>query len=110
MIVSSIMIITHFIIECKMTGNLLNFPKEVYIYGILIAIFSTVIPSFLISHSIKELGPNQFSLFGIVGPISTLMLAHVFLEERLSTIQVLGSVIVIIGIFATEYFKVDPKT
>jgi drug/metabolite transporter (DMT)-like permease len=38
------------------------------------------------------------------------MLAHVFLEERLSTLQVLGSVVVIMGIFATEYFKVDPKT
>ena len=110
MIVSSIMIITQFIIECEMSVNLLNFPKEVYMYGILIAIFSTVIPSFLISHAIKELGPNQFSLFGSIGPISTLMLAHVFLEERLSTLQVLGSVVVIMGIFATEYFKVDPKT
>ena len=110
MIVSSIMIITQYIIECEMSVNLLNFPKEVYMYGILIAIFSTVIPSFLISHAIKELGPNQFSLFGGIGPISTLMLAHVFLEERLSTLQVLGSVVVIMGIFATEYFKVDPKT
>ena len=110
MIVSSIMIITQFIIECEMSVNLLNFPKEVYMYGILIAIFSTVIPSFLISHAIKELGPNQFSLFGSIGPISTLMLAHVFLEERLSTLQILGSVVVIMGIFATEYFKVDPKT
>ena len=110
MIVSSIMIITQFIIECEMSVNLLNFPKEVYMYGILIAIFSTVIPSFLISHAIKELGPNQFSLFGSIGPISTLMLANVFLEERLSTLQVLGSVVVIMGIFATEYFKVDPKT
>lgn len=110
MIVSSIMIITQSIIECEMSVNLLNFPKEVYMYGILIAIFSTVIPSFLISHAIKELGANQFSLFGSIGPISTLMLAHVFLEERLSTLQVLGSVVVIVGIFATEYFKVDPKT
>ena len=110
MIVSSIMIITQFIIECEMSNNLLNFPKEVYMYGILIAIFSTVIPSFLISHAIKELGPNQFSLFGSIGPISTLMLANVFLEERLSTLQVLGSVVVIMGIFAPEYFKVDPKT
>ena len=110
MIVSSIMIITQYIIECEMSVNLLNFPKEVYMYGILIAIFSTVIPSFLISLAIKELGPNQFSLFGSIGPISTLMLAYVFLEERLSTLQVLGSVVVIMGIFATEYFKVDPKT
>ena len=110
MIVSSIMIITQYIIECEMSVNLLNFPQEVYMYGILIAIFSTVIPSFLISLAIKELGPNQFSLFGSIGPISTLMLAYVFLEERLSTLQVLGSVVVIMGIFATEYFKVDPKT
>ena len=54
MIVSSIM-------------NLLIFSKEVYFYGLIITLFSSAIPSFLISHAIKKLEPNQFSLFGIVG-------------------------------------------
>ena len=110
MIVSSILIITQFMIESKMNVNVLIFPKEVDIYGLLIALFSTVIPSFLISYAIKELGANQFSIFGSIGPISTLMLAYLFLEERLSSLQLLGSIIVMMGVFTAEYFKKDPKT
>lgn len=110
MIVSSILIIAQFMVESKMNVNVLIFPKEVYIYGLLIALFSTVIPSFLISYAIKELGANQFSIFGSIGPISTLMLAYLFLEERLSSLQLLGSIIVMMGVFTAEYFKKDPKT
>ncbi len=110
MIVSSILIITQFMIESKMNVNVLIFPKEVYIYGLLIALFSTVIPSFLISYAIKELGANQYSIFGSIGPISTIMLAYLFLEERLSSLQLLGSIIAMMGVFTVEYFKKDPKT
>ena len=110
MIVSSILIITQFMIESKMNVNVLIFPKEVYIYGLLIALFSTVIPSFLISYAIKELGANQFSIFGSIGPISTIILAYLFLEERLISLQLLGSIIVMMGVFTAEYFKKDPKT
>ena len=67
--------------ESKMSINVLGFPKGVYIYGLLIALFSTVIPSFLISYAIKELGASQFSIFGSIGPISTVLLAYLFLEE-----------------------------
>jgi len=110
MIVSSVLIIFQFMVESKMSINVLFFPKGVYIYGVLIALFSTVIPSFLISYAIKELGANQFSIFASIGPISTVLLAYLFLEERLSSLQIIGSVVVIMGVFAAEYFKRNPKT
>jgi len=86
MIISSVLIIFQFIVESKMSINVLAFPKEVYIYGLLIALFSTVIPSFLISYAIKEMGANQFSIFGSIGPISTVLLAYLFLKERPSSL------------------------
>ena len=110
MIVSSVLIIFQFMVESKMSINVLFFPKGVYIYGLLIALFSTVIPSFLISYAIKELGANQFSIFASIGPISTVLLAYLFLEERLSSLQIIGSVVIIMGVFAAEYFKRNPKT
>ena len=96
--------------ESKMSINVLGFPKGLYIYGLLIALFSTVIPSFLISYAIKELGASQFSIFGSIGPISTVLLAYLFLEERLSSLQIIGGAVVIMGVFAAEYFKRNPKT
>ena len=110
MIISSVLIIFQFMFESKMSINVLAFPKGVYIYGLLIALFSTVIPSFLISYAIKELGASQFSIFGSIGPISTVLLAYLFLEERLSSLQIIGGVVVIMGVFAAEYFKRNPKT
>ena len=110
MIVSSILIITQFMVEFKMNVNVLIFPKEVHIYGLLITLFSTVIPSFLISYAIKKLGANQFSIFDSMGTISTIMLAYLFLEERLISLQLLGSIIVMMSVFTAEYFKKDPKT
>tara|TARA_A100000164_G_scaffold214145_1_gene189811 strand:- start:556 stop:672 length:117 start_codon:yes stop_codon:yes gene_type:complete len=38
------------------------------------------------------------------------MLAYLFLEERLSSLQLLGSIIAMMGVFTVEYFKKDPKT
>jgi len=53
---------------------------------------------------------NQFSIFGSIGPISTVLIAYLFLEKRLSSLQIIGSVVVIVGVFASEYFKRNPKT
>ena len=96
MMVSTVCVITHYLITDR--GNLFNYPYQVYVLGLLMSIISTLIPSLLVSLAIKRIGANKFSIIGSVGPISTNMLAYLFLDERLSIIQIFGAIIVILGV------------
>jgi drug/metabolite transporter (DMT)-like permease len=96
MIVSTICVLIHYLITDR--GNLLIYPYQVYLLGFLMAFFSTVIPSFLVSLAIKKLGASNFSIIGSIGPISTILMAYFFLGERLTFWQAIGSIIIIIGI------------
>ena len=103
MIVSTICVIIHYVIVDR--GNIYNYSFEVYFLGFLMAIFSTLIPSFLVSLAIKKLGASNFSILGSLGPISTILLAYFILNERLSYLQLLGSAIVIIGVSVVSIKK-----
>ncbi len=96
MLVSTACVIIHYLITDR--TSVFEYQYQVYVLGILMAIFSTVIPSFLVSLAIKKLGASNFSILGSIGPISTIILAYFFLEERLTFLQIIGAIIVIIGI------------
>ncbi|MET2986359.1 DMT family transporter [Aureibaculum conchae] len=96
MIVSSICVIIHYLIVDR--TSIFGYAYQVYLLGFLMAVLSTLIPSFLVSLAIKKIGASNFSIIGSIGPISTIVLAYIFLDERLTLIQLLGAVIVIIGI------------
>ncbi len=78
--------------------RLFGFPVPVYGLSLLMAIIATVIPSFLISEGIRRIGSGTASIVGSVGPISTIILAYIFLDERLGWLQWTGTFIVIIGV------------
>lgn len=88
--------------------NLFDFESGVYFYALLISIISTVIPSYLIVEGIRRIGPNNSSIIGSIGPISTITLAVIFLGEEISLVQGLGSVIVIVGVVLVILSK-EPK-
>jgi len=96
MIVASCCVFIHY----GFTGNkaLMDFPWEVYALGFAMAIFATVLPSFLVSAAIAKLGASTFSIFGSIGPISTLLLAFVFLNEEITLVQILGMIVVLVGV------------
>ena len=62
------------------------------------AIIATLTPSFLVSESIKRLGASNFSILGSLGPVSTIVLAFIFLDEKLNALQILGMLVVIAGV------------
>jgi len=96
MVVSTICVVVHYLITDRL--SLVGYPKEVYLLGALMAFVSTLIPSFLVSLAIKKMGASTFSILGSIGPVSTIILAYVFLNETVSGLQILGSVIVILGV------------
>lgn len=103
MIVSTVCVLVHYLLTREI--DLLSYPKEVYGLGLAMAILSTIIPSFMVSKSIKIIGSSNFSIIASIGPISTIVLAFVFLDENLSIYQVVGTVIVIIGVMLVSKSK-----
>jgi drug/metabolite transporter (DMT)-like permease len=88
------------IVHSFFNGNvtLYNHPPEVYRIGIGLSFLSTVLPSFLISEAIKRMGATKVAIIGSIGPISTIILANIFLGERINAFQWLGAMVVISGV------------
>lgn len=103
MLVSCICVFIHYSIISDV--NLFSFSWEVYGLGFLIAIFATVIPSFLVSASIKMISSSNFAIVAGIGPISTIILAGIFLNETLTLVQLSGAVVVIVGILLISLKK-----
>jgi len=104
MLISCFCVFIHFAIQFDNT--ILEYPWQVYVLGLCIAVFATVIPSFLVSQSIKMISSSNFAVVASVGPISTIILAVIFLNEKLTLLQLLGTAIVILGILFVSKSKV----
>jgi drug/metabolite transporter (DMT)-like permease len=97
MIVSTICIVTHHLVVSP-SIDLFQLPAPVYAYAVAMAFLATVIPSFLISEGIRRIGASNASIIGGIGPISTIILAVIFLGESLTVVQAIGTAFVILGV------------
>ncbi len=96
MTVATLAILFHQVVITR--SNMFGFETPVYIYGVLIALISTVLPSFMIMEGIHRIGAASSSIIGTVGPVSTIALAYLLLEERMNLAQAIGSMVVIAGV------------
>lgn len=80
-------------------SSITTLPIDVYGLALLMAILSTVIPTFLMSAGIHHLGAGPASIISALGPVITIFLAYLYLDEQLTKVQVLGAALVIAGIF-----------
>jgi len=96
MIVSSIAAMIQFFILRDVSN--LNQPAAVYGYGAAMALFSTVIPAFLLAAAIHRIGASHTSIIGSLGPIATIAMAAALLDEPVSIMQMIGAACVILGI------------
>ncbi len=78
--------------------QLFHFAWPVYGYAFLMAVIATVLPSFMIAEGIRITGAGNAAIIGSVGPISTIVLAYIFLDERLGWLQWGGTLLVIAGV------------
>lgn len=76
----------------------LDLPLRVYELSLAMAIFSTVLPVFLLSFAIRRIGSGSASLIGSIGPVSTIYMAYVILGEHISLLQIAGSSLVLAGV------------
>lgn len=96
MIVASIACVLQFVVMRPMSA--LDLPVRVYELSIAMAIFSTVLPVFMLSFAIRRIGSGSTSLIGTIGPVSTIYMAYIFLGEHISLLQIAGSALVLCGV------------
>ncbi len=89
--------------------DLLKYPMEIYGLALFMAVFATVVPTFMIAEGIRIIGANNSSIIGAIGPVSTIILAYIFLGERLYPIQFLGTLFVIAGVLIITLNKNKEK-
>ncbi len=67
-------------------------------YGVLIAIISTVIPSWLVASGTKKIGANNVAIISTIGPVSTILQAHFILDEPIYAAQIAGTILIVLGV------------
>jgi drug/metabolite transporter (DMT)-like permease len=80
-------------------GALVSQPWPVYGLSVVNGIFCTVLPVFLVMMGIERVGPTVASQTGMVAPVATIVLAAWLLGEPVSASQLVGTGIVLAGIF-----------
>jgi len=99
MLIISLTSAAHFTVTAH-PASLTGLPMQVYGISLLMAVVATVLPSFLLSAGIHRIGSNRAALMGTIGPVSTIVLAWMFLGEGVTALQLLGTVFVIVGVLA----------
>ena len=97
MMIACIGVLLHYFIN----GNfsvIQNGGNKFWLYGILLAVVATVIPTFLISAGLKKMGANNVAIVSSIGPVSTIMQAHFILGEEIFMAQIAGTVLVVAGV------------
>ena len=87
---------------------LLQQSGRVYALSVAMAVFSTVLPVFMLSAGIRIIGSGHTALIGSVGPVSTIVMAQYFLDEPISLLQILGSVLVLAGVLSISIARKAP--
>jgi drug/metabolite transporter (DMT)-like permease len=76
----------------------LELPRSVWLYALVLATFSTVLPVFLQAEALKRIGANRFALIGAVGPVSVAVTSAIGLGEPFTWVQAAGGALVILGV------------
>jgi drug/metabolite transporter (DMT)-like permease len=67
-----------------------------------IIVLGTVTPFLLVLFAVARLGPARVGLIGMLEPVSAGIIAWVLLGESLNTVQIVGTVVVLVGIVLAE--------
>jgi drug/metabolite transporter (DMT)-like permease len=73
-------------------------PGPVYGLTLAMALFSTVIPAFLMTEGLRLVGANQAATIGTIGPVVTMALGWALLGEHITAVQVAGAALVLAGV------------
>ncbi|TGK33803.1 permease [Leptospira gomenensis] len=108
MLLSGLIVILHFFLVKD--PRLLVQPFPVYAYGLALGVLTTVIPAYFTSEGIRMIGSGRAAIIGSVGPISTILLARIFLEEPITSSGLTGTILVLAGVLSIGRKKSTEQT
>jgi drug/metabolite transporter (DMT)-like permease len=97
MIGSTFFVAIHFA-ATRSLDDLTTAAPVVYLYGFILAILCTLLPSFMINEAILRIGATRTAVIGSVGPALTMLLAIGVLHEPSSPAHFAGMGIAIFGV------------
>ncbi|QDZ26646.1 DMT family transporter [Noviherbaspirillum sp. UKPF54] len=86
-------------------SSMLVQPMPVYGLSLLNAVLCTVLPVFLTMVAVARIGAASASQAGMIGPVSTLFMGAVILDEPVTGIQLAGTALVLVGIYLVSRKK-----
>jgi drug/metabolite transporter (DMT)-like permease len=78
-------------------GTLISLPGSIWVLGLCLGIFSTVLPSFMMNAAIARIGARANSSTAAFGPLLTIAFAVVVLGEPFTLFHALGTALVLLG-------------
>jgi drug/metabolite transporter (DMT)-like permease len=106
MIAATVPTLIHcFIVDGRTISRL---PMEVYQIGLLLAMVCTVIPSFMVAEGIRRVGSGNTAIMNSVGPVFTIFLATSILGESFDWRQLVGTALVLAGVFLVGWAGKKP--
>jgi len=105
MCVSSVACVIQFFV-LRAPGELFSQAAGVYQLSLFNAVFCTVLPVCLTMIAVARVGAPVAAQAGLVGPVSTLFLGAALLDEPITAIQLLGTALVLSGIWLLSRKKV----
>jgi drug/metabolite transporter (DMT)-like permease len=96
MSIASVATLAHFLVFHPVAQLFVS--ADIFGLALALAIFSTVLPAFLINAGIRRIGADHSSIITSIGPIVTLALAYLVLDESLGPAQIAGAALVLLGV------------
>ncbi|MCU0765954.1 MAG: DMT family transporter [Gammaproteobacteria bacterium] len=75
-------------------------PPTAYLVVLGLAVFSTLLPIWFQAEAIRRVGATTASLVGTIGPVLTIGLGWLVLDEPVSAVQLAGAALVVAGVVA----------
>jgi drug/metabolite transporter (DMT)-like permease len=102
-IVSTFGIALQFLLTRPFT--VLQQPTRVWMLSGAMAIISTVLPVVLMAEGIRRIGSSNAAMIGSIGPIATIFMGFIFLQEPITLLQIIGAALVMAGVLIISLKK-----
>ncbi|HTU65489.1 MAG TPA: DMT family transporter [Steroidobacteraceae bacterium] len=101
---AAVVLAVHFLVFRSVSEIAALGAHEWWLLGVL-AIFCMFVPGLLQAEGVRRVGAQSGAIGSTIGPVTTIVLAAVFLHERLNGWQMLGSAMIVASILALTLSK-----
>lgn len=96
MLGASVAVFLHYMFNTN--TSMAGYQMSAYGLVFILALFCTVLPSYLINMGVKRIGAPRAAIVGTISPVFTVVMAYVFLSEVSTPMHMLGFALVLLGI------------